>query len=170
METYVLQIINITFEYNEVHFGGTLDLSGTEANVVVEDSRFYSNEGDSHSADIYLRQIKHLRIANSIFLTKYDLNMPSINFEGFPVSLCDIQLWNTSFELEGFSPVMSNDTNFLGKARSLNIIELFMNQELVKIAESCYASGEYLYHVLLSPTSTSKDCIWLQFLIMLIMW
>ena len=39
--------------------------------------------------------------------------LPSIDFEGFPLWLCDIQLWNTSFELQGFSPIMSNDTKLL---------------------------------------------------------
>ena len=136
------QITNITLEHNKVQLGGILDLSGAKTNVVVQGSKFYSNSGGSHSADIYLRDIRHLRIANGVFLTEHHLNMPSIDFEGFPSWLCDIQLWNTSFELQGFSPIMSNDTNFFRETRSREIIKLFMNQELVSIKESHYASGK----------------------------
>ena len=112
--------------------------------MVAQSSKFYFNSGGSRSADIYLRHCKDLRIADSIFSSNYNFNMTSISFENLLEASSNVQLWNTSFELEGFTPLLSNDANFLWKARTSKSVEM-IHRGLVTTRESYYASGKYLF-------------------------
>ena len=151
-----MQVINTTFINNELAYsdqrhdldpnddelGGVIYISGSEADILIQNSSFKSNKTSDRCHFIVLHKTTGPRIANSFFSYDSKSHSSFISLIGLEQSKpLTIRFWNNSF-ISGKTGRSSASKGFVTKAKQNKLI---VSSEVtpVKFMETPYASRRY---------------------------
>ena len=123
---------------NDDEIGGVVYISGYEADIMIQNSTFKSNQTTDQSHFIVLYQTESPRIANSLFSRKKGKRSSFINHIGLEQSVpLTMKFWNNTF-------IFRNTTLTKGKAKHKALIAS-SQIATVELMETHYASSKIFY-------------------------